>query len=151
MTNVFQLPSRLDKITNELTRKHSVNLFIKRDDLIHPEISGNKWRKLKYNLAQAKQDNKSTILTFGGAFSNHITATAKACEVFGFKSIGIIRGEAYSHLNKSLQFAKDCGMELIYLDRENYKLKNIDALLTTHDSRLLSEAYTYYQKVEQMN
>jgi 1-aminocyclopropane-1-carboxylate deaminase len=141
MTNIFQLPSRLDKITNELTRKHSVNLFIKRDDLIHPEISGNKWRKLKYNIAQAKQDNKSAILTFGGAFSNHITATAKACEVFGFKSIGIIRGEAYSPLNKSLQFAKDCGMELIYLDRENYKLKNIDALLTTHDSRLLSEAY----------
>ena len=125
MTNVFQLPSRLDKITNELTHNHSVNLFIKRDDLIHPEISGNKWRKLKYNIAQAKQDNKSTILTFGGAFSNHITATAKACEVFGFKSIGIIRGEAYSHLNKSLQFAKDCGMELIYLDREKYRSKNI--------------------------
>jgi 1-aminocyclopropane-1-carboxylate deaminase len=125
MTNIFQLPSRLDKITNELTRKHSINLFLKRDDLIHPEISGNKWRKLKYNLAKAKEENKSAILTFGGAFSNHITATAKACEVFGFKSIGIIRGEAYLPLNKSLQFAKDCGMELIYLNREKYRSKNI--------------------------
>lgn len=136
MTDIFNLPTRLDKIETELTRQFNINLFIKRDDLIHPEISGNKWRKLKYNIEQAKQENKTTILTFGGAFSNHITATAKACEVFGFKSIGIIRGEEYTPLNKSLQFAKDCGMQLIYVDRETYRDKDkcLDSLLFNLDS-----------------
>jgi 1-aminocyclopropane-1-carboxylate deaminase len=124
MSDIFNLPSPLQKIETELTRQFNINLFIKRDDLIHPEISGNKWRKLKYNIVQMKLENKTTILTFGGAYSNHITATAKACEVFGFKSIGIIRGEEHQPLNKSLQFAKDCGMELVYVDRENYRNKN---------------------------
>ncbi|MBP8193599.1 MAG: 1-aminocyclopropane-1-carboxylate deaminase/D-cysteine desulfhydrase [Chitinophagales bacterium] len=141
MTDIFHLPTRLDRITNALTEQFNVSLFLKRDDLIHPEISGNKWRKLKYNIEQAKREHKDTLLTFGGAFSNHITATAAAGKYLGFKTIGIIRGEEYQPLNKSLQFAKDCGMKLMYLDRENYKLKNTDALLTTHDSRLLSEAY----------
>lgn len=141
MVEIFNLPTRLDEISNELTRQFKVNLFIKRDDLIHPEIPGNKWRKLKYNIAQAQLEHKTTLLTFGGAFSNHITATSAAGKYLGFKTIGIIRGEEYTPLNKSLQFAKDCGMKLVYLDRENYKLKNSDALLTTQDSRLLSEAY----------
>jgi len=122
---MFQLPSPLQKIENELTQKFKINLFLKRDDLIHPEISGNKWRKLKYNIEEAKKQNKDTILTFGGAYSNHITATAATGKYLGFKTIGIIRGEEYQPLNKSLQFAKDCGMELIYLDRENYRNKNI--------------------------
>jgi 1-aminocyclopropane-1-carboxylate deaminase len=125
MVEIFNLPTRLDEISNELTRQFKVNLFIKRDDLIHPEIPGNKWRKLKYNIAQAQLEHKTTLLTFGGAFSNHITATAAAGKYLGFKTIGIIRGEEYTPLNKSLQFAKDCGMELIYLDREKYRSKNI--------------------------
>ncbi|MFN8283568.1 MAG: pyridoxal-phosphate dependent enzyme [Chitinophagales bacterium] len=133
---MFQLPSPLQKIENEFTKQFNINLFIKRDDLIHPEISGNKWRKLKYNIEHAKQENKDTILTFGGAYSNHITATAAAGKFFDLKTIGIIRGEEHQPLNKSLQFAKDCGMQLIYLDRENYRNKNIDSLLTTYDSRL---------------
>lgn len=124
MKNTLQLPSPVHKIENELTEKFNVHLFLKRDDLIHPEISGNKWRKLKYNIAQAKLEHKSTILTFGGAYSNHITATAKACQLLGFNSIGVIRGEAHHPLNKSLQFAKDCGMDLKYLDRENYRNKD---------------------------
>jgi 1-aminocyclopropane-1-carboxylate deaminase len=66
---------------------------ILRLDLIHSEISGNKWFKLKYNLEQAKKGNKNTIITFGGAFSNHIAATAVASKLAGFKCIGIIRGE----------------------------------------------------------
>jgi 1-aminocyclopropane-1-carboxylate deaminase len=123
MNDTFQLPSSIHKIENELTEKFNVQLFLKRDDLIHPEISGNKWRKLKYNIVQAKLEHKSTILTFGGAYSNHITATAKACQLLGFNSIGIIRGEPHQPLNKSLQFAKDCGMDLKYLDRENYRNK----------------------------
>ncbi|HQV78956.1 MAG: 1-aminocyclopropane-1-carboxylate deaminase/D-cysteine desulfhydrase [Chitinophagales bacterium] len=126
---MFHLPSPIQKIENELTRKFQINLFIKRDDLIHKDIPGNKWRKLKYNLEQAKIENKNTILTFGGAYSNHITATAAAGKYLGFDTIGIIRGEAYLPLNKSLQFAKDCGMHLLYLDRENYKHKNFQQVL----------------------
>lgn len=133
---MFQLPSPLQKIENELTQQFKINLYLKRDDLIHPEISGNKWRKLKYNIAKAKQEHKTTLLTFGGAFSNHITATAAAGKYFNFKTVGIIRGEEHQPLNKSLQFAKDCGMQLIYLDRENYRNKNLDLQLTTYDSRL---------------
>ncbi len=101
---MFQLPSPLQKIENELTQQFNIKLFLKRDDLIHPEISGNKWRKLKYNIEQAKREHKDTLLTFGGAFSNHITATAAAGKYLGFKTIGIIRGEEYQPLNKSLPF-----------------------------------------------
>jgi 1-aminocyclopropane-1-carboxylate deaminase len=121
---MFQLPSPLQKIETALTQQFSINLFIKRDDLIHPEITGNKWRKLKYNIEQAKLENKDTLLTFGGAYSNHITATAAAGKYLGLKTIGIIRGEEHTPLNKSLQFAKDGGMKLIYADREMYKDKD---------------------------
>ncbi|MES2240688.1 MAG: 1-aminocyclopropane-1-carboxylate deaminase/D-cysteine desulfhydrase, partial [Bacteroidota bacterium] len=72
---------------------NSISVTIKREDLIHPVVSGNKFRKLKYNLLQAKEENKNTLLTFGGAFSNHIAAVAFAAKENGFKSIGIIRGD----------------------------------------------------------
>lgn len=134
MNEILNIPSPLHKIENELTQQFKINLFIKRDDLIHPEISGNKWRKLKYNILFAQQENKNTILTFGGAYSNHITATAKACAIFNLKCIGIIRGEKYETLNKSLQFAQDCGMQFLYLDRENYRNKNLDSLFLHLDS-----------------
>lgn len=124
MNTMFQLPSPLQKIETALTQQLHINLFIKRDDLIHPEIPGNKWRKLKYNIEQAKLENKDTLLTFGGAYSNHITATAAAGKYLGLKTIGIIRGEEHTPLNKSLQFAKDGGMKLIYADREMYKDKD---------------------------
>lgn len=127
---MFQLPSPIQKIETELTQKFDVQLFIKRDDLIHPEISGNKWRKLKYNIAQAQLENKHTLLTFGGAFSNHITATAAAGKYLNFRTIGLIRGEKYTPLNASLQFAESCGMELFYVDRTAYKQKNISTVLT---------------------
>lgn len=100
------------------------NIFIKREDLIHPEISGNKWRKLKYNLLEAEKLGKKTLLTFGGAFSNHIYAAAAAGEEYGFKTIGIIRGEKYNPLNSTLQFASNKGMELRYLNRKTYKNRN---------------------------
>ncbi len=93
-------------------------------DLIHPEISGNKWFKLKYNLAQAKKVNKSAIITFGGAFSNHIAATAIACKLEGLKSIGIIRGEETSATNPTLSFAKQNEMELLFVSRDEYSQKN---------------------------
>ena len=91
---------------------------ILRLDLIHPEISGNKWFKLKYNLEQAKKENKNTIITFGGAFSNHIAATAVACKLNELKSIGIIRGEETSADNSTLQLAKQNGMKLLFVSRE---------------------------------
>lgn len=126
---MFLLPTPLNKITNVITEKYKINLFLKRDDLIHPEISGNKWRKLKYNIEEVKMQGKTSILTFGGAFSNHITATAAAGKYTGLKTIGIIRGEEHFPLNNSLQFAENCGMHLYYLDRYNYRNKNYSSIV----------------------
>lgn len=86
-------------------------------------VSGNKWRKLKYNLLEAKQNEINTILSFGGAYSNHIYALAAAGKLFNFKTIGIIRGELTLPLNPTLQFATSCGMLLHYVSRENYQGK----------------------------
>lgn len=103
-----------------------ISLSIKREELLHPHISGNKFRKLKYNIAYLKESNKNKLLTFGGAFSNHIAATAYAGKVHGIKTIGVIRGEelATKPLNPSLQFAQDCGMKLLFVNREDYRLKS---------------------------
>jgi len=106
--------------------QNGVSLYVKREDLLHPLVSGNKFRKLKYNLIQAKTENKNTILTFGGAFSNHIAATAFAAAARGFKSVGIIRGDELEEKidkNPTLAFAKNCGMELEYISRKDYRLK----------------------------
>lgn len=103
-----------------------VALYIKREDLIHSFVSGNKYRKLKYNLFRAKSENKKKLLTFGGAFSNHIAAVAFAGKEQGFETIGIIRGEELGEKaaqNPTLQFAKDCGMQLEFISRTAYRLK----------------------------
>ena len=89
----MQLPSPITEINLPLLKEKGIHLFLKRDDLIHPIVSGNKWRKLKFNIEFAKKNDAKTILTFGGAYSNHIIATAYACKENGLKSIGIIRGE----------------------------------------------------------
>ena len=99
-------------------------LGVLRLDELHSEISGNKWFKLKHNLEQAKAENKKMILTFGGAYSNHIAATAAACKLTGFKSIGMIRGEESSALNSTLALAKENGMQLVFVSRELYKHKS---------------------------
>ena len=102
----------------------TISLYIKREDLLHPYISGNKFRKLKYNLVQAKKEKKETLLTFGGAFSNHILAVAAAGKEKGFKTIGIIRGEELKDKiakNPTLQKAKDFGMVYEFVDREIFK------------------------------
>ena len=103
-----------------------VQLTIKRLDQIHPQISGNKFFKLKYNLLAAQQQGFSQVLTFGGAFSNHIAATAYAAQRFGFQSIGIIRGQelATQDLNPTLQTAHDLGMQLHFLSRFEYRLRH---------------------------
>lgn len=103
-----------------------VQLTVKRLDLIHPQISGNKFFKLKYNLLEAKQQNLNQVLTFGGAYSNHIAATAYAAHYFGFQSIGIIRGEelAKQALNSTLQTAQDFGMQLHFVSRAEYRRRH---------------------------
>ncbi len=108
----------------------NIEVTIKREDLIHPFVCGNKFRKLKYNLLAAKAENKKTILTFGGAFSNHIAAVAYAGKANGFKTIGIIRGEELFDKvsdNPTLQWARDCGMQLEFVTRSDYQSKNITA------------------------
>lgn len=101
-----------------------IKLFIKREDQNHAYISGNKWWKLKYNLQAAQQQKHNTLLTFGGAYSNHIYATAAAADELGLKSIGIIRGEETLPLNATLAFAKSRGMQLHYISREAYRNKH---------------------------
>lgn len=123
------IPSPVQEIKDARLEKTQLRLFLKREDLIHPTISGNKWRKLKYNLQQAKAQNHTTLLTFGGAFSNHIYAVAAAGKVFGFQTIGIIRGERISPLNPTLQFVEDQGMQLAFVSRTAYKQKNQPAYL----------------------
>lgn len=102
----------------------ALELLMKREDLNHPFTSGNKWWKLKYNLEQVAKTTHKTVLTFGGAYSNHLYATAAAAHELGMKSIGLVRGEEALPLNKTLSFSKSCGMELHYLNRETYRQKN---------------------------
>jgi 1-aminocyclopropane-1-carboxylate deaminase len=102
-------------------------VYVKREDLIHPIVSGNKFRKLKYNLIDAKANQHTKLLTFGGAFSNHIAAAAFAAKENGFESIGIVRGEELREKiakNPTLQFAQDCGMQFEFVSREQYRLKS---------------------------
>lgn len=110
-----------------LDEKKNIELSIKREDLIHPFVSGNKYRKLKYNVLQAREENKTTLLTFGGAFSNHIAAVASAGKAEGFNTIGIIRGEELKDkvdTNPTLSFAKSCGMTFNFISRKDYKNKS---------------------------
>jgi len=121
---VLRLPSSVAELHDERLDRAGVRLLVKRDDLIHPEIPGNKWRKLKHNLAAATAEGHDTLLTFGGAYSNHIRATAAAGHLFGFRTIGIIRGEEHLPLNATLNYAVGRGMTLSYLDRATYREKH---------------------------
>jgi 1-aminocyclopropane-1-carboxylate deaminase len=112
------------EIRDEQTGAAGVRLVIKREDLNHPYVSGNKWWKLKYNLQEAFQLGATTIVTYGGAFSNHILATAAAAEECGMKSIGIIRGEKAQPLNPVLAFAEARGMKLYFVQRSAYRQKS---------------------------
>jgi 1-aminocyclopropane-1-carboxylate deaminase len=117
----FEIFSPVQQIHDELFAKKGLEVFIKRDDLIHPIISGNKWRKLKYLLNQAQTENKTHLVTFGGAYSNHLLATAAAASKFGFQSTGFVRGEEVN--NDTLFLCRLHGMNLIFTDRENYRDK----------------------------
>lgn len=108
-----------------------ITVTIKRLDLIHPTISGNKFFKLKYNFLAAKQLGYTQILSFGGAYSNHIFALAHAAHAYGFDSIGLIRGEELQHqrLNTTLATAKKFGMQLEFISRQAYRLKHTTEFL----------------------
>jgi len=116
--------SLLQLIEQPLFKKHQLEVKIKRDDLIHPIISGNKWRKLKYNLIHAKQRGFKGILSFGGSYSNHIHALAFACKQQGLASLGIIRGEPQYSSNFTLTCVQQWGMKIHFVDRKTYRLRN---------------------------
>ncbi|MEB8345751.1 pyridoxal-phosphate dependent enzyme [Flavobacteriaceae bacterium KMM 6898] len=109
-----------------ILQEKRVTLFMKREDLIHPYISGNKFRKLTYNLSEAKRMGFDTLLTFGGAYSNHIAASAYAGKEQGLNTIGIIRGEELAdnwQENPTLLWAKEQGMEFKFIPRQRYRTK----------------------------
>ena len=118
----------------QLTFSNGIELFIKREDKLHPIISGNKYRKLKYNIEEAKNSNQTTLLTFGGAFSNHILAVAGAGAEFGFKTIGVIRGEELESKigeNPTLAKAQELGMQFYFVSRTAYRDKE-EASFVSH-------------------
>jgi 1-aminocyclopropane-1-carboxylate deaminase/D-cysteine desulfhydrase-like pyridoxal-dependent ACC family enzyme len=119
----------LIEIFDPLFEKKQIKLFIKREDLTDKFISGNKWFKLKYNIIEARKLGYKTLLTFGGAYSNHIHATAAAGKKYGFNTIGIIRGEEHFPLNPTLSSAKENGMLIKYIDRKSYRNKYDDKLI----------------------
>jgi 1-aminocyclopropane-1-carboxylate deaminase len=125
----MQTESILQKINHPLFEKHQLTVLIKRDDSIHPIISGNKWRKLKYNLLYAKKHHYTGVLSFGGSFSNHIHALAYSCQQQGLKSTAIIRGEKEYASNYTLSMAQQWGMELQFVDRKTYRLRENDDYL----------------------
>jgi len=117
--------SKLQPLHHPLFAKHNVQVAIKRDDIIHPIISGNKWRKLKYNIEHVKQTPKfKGILSFGGCYSNHIHALAFACFEQNIPCVGIIRGEAAYADNFTLSWAKHWNMTLCFVDRKTYRRRH---------------------------
>ncbi|MBT2213108.1 1-aminocyclopropane-1-carboxylate deaminase/D-cysteine desulfhydrase [Actinomadura sp. NEAU-AAG7] len=122
MTPPGAAPSPVVELEDDRIAAHGVRLFLKRDDLVHPDLPGNKWRKLRHNIAPARE--RGTLLTFGGAYSNHIRAAAAAGRLYGFATIGVIRGEEHLPLNDSLAYAQGTGMRLDYLDRAAYRRKH---------------------------
>lgn len=116
-------PLILQELDEPVARHRGIRLVLLRDDLLHPELPGNKWRKLKYNLLEARAQGHHTLLTFGGAFSNHLAAIAAAGRLYDFRTIGVVRGEPTNPLNPTLAQAAADGMSLRYFDRDTYRQK----------------------------
>lgn len=137
----LEIHSPLTRIRGFDLEKYGVHVWVKRDDLIHPFISGNKWRKLKYALSEAKMRGKDQLVTFGGAWSNHLLATACAGATFGFRTRGFVRGdEAVS--NPVLSLCSLFGMDLQFVDREQYRDKL--SLFESHLSHHSDGASAYF-------
>lgn len=140
MTFLNRNPTPIQELLHPIAISHGVRVMVLREDLNHPTVSGNKWWKLKYNLIAAKERQSLGVLTFGGAYSNHIYATAAACSEVGLRSIGIIRGEETLPLNPTLAFARSRGMEIRYISRQNYRSRN-DANFIDHLKKEVGNFY----------
>ena len=131
-----------DKITVDaisLAKHNEISADVLRLDKLNPIISGNKWFKLRYYLEEARSQHKKGIITFGGAWSNHIIATAAACQINGLKSIGIIRGEETRQLSPTLLHAKELGMHLIFISRTAYQNKEIPPAVQPEEYYIINE------------
>ncbi len=122
-------PSPIQELKCKLLATKNIRLIVKRDDLLrigtaNDAFCGNKWRKLKYNLLEAARFQYDTLLTFGGAYSNHLAAVARAGQLFDFQTIGVVRGEASEAFNPTLRFCVHCGMQLHFVQRSAYREKN---------------------------
>jgi 1-aminocyclopropane-1-carboxylate deaminase len=116
-------PPLVQLLPHPVARRAGVELYALRLDLVHPYLQGNKWYKLQPNLGAAQAQGHRTLLTFGGAFSNHLYSTAAAGRWWGLRTVGLVRGEPTEPLNPVLAFAQACGMELHYLSRGQYRHK----------------------------
>lgn len=128
-----------DHIADPLFAEKEIELSVLRLDKIHPVVSGNKWFKLQFYLQEAKSLQKKTIVTFGGSWSNHIVAAAAACKINGLHSIGIIRGEEPNKPSHTILSAKELGMKLYFISRENYKIKKYPAELDSGENYFIPE------------
>jgi 1-aminocyclopropane-1-carboxylate deaminase/D-cysteine desulfhydrase-like pyridoxal-dependent ACC family enzyme len=129
----------IDQLPKNIFGNDHIEVAVLRSDKIHAIISGNKWFKLKYYLEDARLQKKKTIVTFGGAWSNHIVAAAAACQLNGLNATGIIRGEEPPELSPTLRQAKEMGMQLIFISREDYKIKKIPVDLLAEEHYLINE------------
>ncbi len=117
----------IDRLDAELFTTHQVEAYVLRLDRIHPVVSGNKIFKLHYYLQECQKHSSKTILTFGGAYSNHLVATAFACRENGLRAIGVVRGEPAPELSITLKDCQQLGMQLIFKTREAYAQKETEA------------------------
>jgi len=136
---------RLDPLNEDLFSEKGIHVSVLRLDLIHPKTGGNKWFKLKYNLIAFREEKKKYLVTFGGAYSNHIIATSAAGKENGIETVGIIRGdELNENSNTALQFASGCGMKLFFVSREEYRnIRKISML----PERIYAELRTPYSEL----
>src|SRR5690606_5428587 len=137
----MQTPTPLQQITHTILAEKGVELWLKRDELTHPFLQGNKWHKLKYNLQEAKAQNLNTLISFGGVRSNHIYSLAAAGQLFGFKTVGVIQGYENLPLTPTLRFAVSQGMKLVFLSKVAYKTR----FETEFQARLKNEFGEHYQ------
>ncbi|MBM3416331.1 MAG: pyridoxal-phosphate dependent enzyme [Bacteroidetes bacterium] len=128
-----------DRLTHACFTENAVEASMLRLDKIHPLISGNKWFKLRYYLEEAKQQHKKKIVTFGGAWSNHIMATAAACRLHQLECTGIIRGEKPPVLSQTLQQAASLGMQLVFISREKFSDSYIPDELKTDNNYIIPQ------------
>jgi 1-aminocyclopropane-1-carboxylate deaminase/D-cysteine desulfhydrase-like pyridoxal-dependent ACC family enzyme len=138
----LNLPSPLQLLDDDRVKRKNIKLYVKRDDLIHPSVGGNKFRKMKYNLLKMNELGFKKMITFGGAFSNHIYSVAAIGKILNIKTIGIIRGERSTPLSSTLAFAENSGMQLFFYSREIFKNKTSvyeDLKLEFYDAYWLPE------------